>query len=239
MSVATAFSCVSLRAGPPLDDRSSAMRTVTIGFLTLLLSACGAGAGEPDGLYLMTRMVYGGSLETTAYRFDDGTVVRNPIAPEQQKPQDVGSYTLDGANLTMRFGEDESSSEVESGDEGCFFWDMGNFCPVGEFDQDTLDGSFSGGASAGFGAVTSTVTVVFRPDGSYTLASLGSVSTSEGSAGGSGGESGRHELDRNLLTLTPDGGASRSLTTFPYDDGSEGAQPRRIFFGGGMLKRQD
>lgn len=239
MSVATAFSCVSQRAGRPPGHRSSAMRTVTISFLMLLLAACGAGAGEPDGLYLMTRMVYGGSLETTAYRFDDGTVVRNPIAPDQQKPEDVGSYTADGASLTMRFGDSETTSEVESGEQGCFFWDMGNFCPVGEFDQDVLDGTYSGGASAGFGAVTSVVTVVFRPDGSYTLSSLGSVSTSEGSAGSGGGESGRYEIDGNLLTLTPDGGASRSLTTFPYDDGSEGAQPRRMFFGGGMLKRQD
>lgn len=239
MSVSTAFPCVSLRAGRPLYDRSTAMRTLTIGSLMLLLAACGAGAGEPDGLYLMTRMVYGGSLETTAYRFEGGKVVRNPIAPEQQKPEDVGSYTSDGANLTMRFGDAETTSEVESGDEGCFFWDMGNFCPVGEFDEDALDGTYSGGASAGFGAVTSVVTVTFRPDGSYSLSSLGAVSTSEGSAGSSGDETGRYEIDGNLLTLTPDGGASRSLTTFPYDDGSEGAQPRRMFFGGGMLKRQD
>jgi hypothetical protein len=214
------------------------MRMIVIGSL-FLLSACGAGAGEPDGLYLMTRMVYGGSLETTAYRFDDGRVVRNPIAPEQQRPGDVGTYAVDGASMTMTFGDDASSSEVESGDGGCFFWDMGNFCPVGSFDDETLDGTYSGGASAGGGMVASVVTVTFRADGSYTLSSLGSVSTAEASAGSAGGESGRFEIDGNLLTLTPDGGAARSLTTFPYDDGSEGAQPRRIFFGGGMLKRQD
>jgi hypothetical protein len=215
------------------------MRLLTIAFVTLLLSACGANAGQPEGLYLMTRMVYGGSLETTAYRFDDGSVVRNPIAPEQQKPDDAGSYVLDGSSMTMTFGASSSTSEIESSDGGCFYWDMGSFCPVGEFDDDTLDGTFTGGASAGFGAVASAMTVSFRPDGTYTLSSIGSVSTSEGSAGSSAGESGRYEIDGNLLTLTPDGGETRSLTTFPYDDGSEGAQPRRMFFGGGMLKRQD
>jgi hypothetical protein len=213
------------------------MRTLILGLALFLLSACGAGAGEPDGLYLMTRMVYGGSLETTAYRFDDGTVVRNPIAPELQNPRDVGSYTIDGANLSMVFGDDASTSDVEPGDAGCFFWDMGNFCPVGEFEDDTLEGTFSGGASAGFGAVTSAMTIVFRADGTYSLSSIGSVATPEGSAGSSDEETGSYAIDGNLLTLAPNGGAARSLTTFPYDDGSEGAQPRRMFFGGGMLKR--
>ena len=215
------------------------MRMLTTGFAILLLAACGASAGQPDGLYLMTRMVYGGSLETTAYRFDDGTVVRNPIAPDQQSPGDVGTYVVDGANLSMTFGDEVSTNDIESSDGGCFYWDMGSFCPVGEFDDDVLDGTFTGGASAGFGAVASAMTITFRADGSYTLSSIGSVSTSAGSAGSSSGEGGRYEIDANLLTLTPDGGAARSLTTFPYDDGSEGAQPRRIFFGGGMLKRQD
>ena len=116
---------------------------------------------------------------------------------------------------------------------------MGNFCPVGAFDDDTLDGTYTGGASAGFGAVSSAMTVTFRDDGTYTLSSIGAVVTSEGSAGSTGEESGTYEIDGNLLTLTPQGGDARELTTFPYDDGSEGEQPRRLFFGGGMLKRQD
>jgi hypothetical protein len=214
------------------------MRAAALAVMVFAVSAC-AGAGEPDGLYLMTRMVYGGSLETTAYRFDDGAVVRNPIAPELQKPDDVGTYSVDGASMTMTFAGNATTSDVEDGDSGCFFWDMGNFCPVGEFEDDALDGTFSGGASAGFGAVSSAMTVTFKPDGSYTLSSTGAVVTSEGSAGSSNEERGTYEIDGNLLTLTPESGAPRSLTTFPYDDGSEGAQPRRMFFGGGMLKRID
>lgn len=213
------------------------MRSSILGFGLLLLTGC--ASAEPDGLYLMTRMVYGGSLETTAYRFEDGAVIRNPIAPELQKPKDVGTYAIDGDKMTMTFGSDASESEVESGDGGCFFWDMGNFCPVGEFEDDTLDGTFAGGASAGFGAVMSSMTVTFRPDGTYSMSSTGSVTTSEGSAGSSGQENGTYEIDGTVLTLTPDGGEARSLTTFPYDDGSQGGYPRRMFFGGGMLKRQD
>lgn len=216
-------------------DKLSA-RSLAIALAVLPLSAC--GSGDPDGLYLMTRSAFGG-LTTEAYRFDDGAVVRNPIAPDEQRPEDVGTYAIDGDQMTMTFGGDATTSEVEPGDGGCFFWDMGNFCPVGAFEDDTLDGTFSGGASVGGGVVASVVTVTFSPDGSYTLSSLGSVSTADASAASGGEERGTYEIDGNLLTLTPEGGAPRSLTTFPYDDGSEGAQPRRIFFGGGMLKRQD
>jgi hypothetical protein len=213
------------------------MRSSILAFGFLLLTGC--ASAEPEGLYLMTRMNYGSSLETTAYRFEDGRVIRNPIAPELQKPEDVGTYAVDGDKMSMTFGGDTSESEIEAGDNGCFFWDMGNFCPVGEFEDDTLDGTFAGGASAGFGAVSSAMTVTFKPDGTYTLSSTGAVVTSEGTAGSTGQESGTYELDGTVLTLTPNGDAARSLTTFPYDDGSQGAQPRRMFFGGGMLKRQD
>ena len=212
------------------------MRSLSAIALALLLSACGAGAGEPDGLYLMTRYAFGG-LTTEAYRFDDGKVVRNPIAPEEQRESDVGTYVIDGENMTMTLGGDATTSTIEPGDSGCFFWDAGNFCPVEGFDDDTLDGTFTGGASAGGGAVSSVMTVTFTPDGTYTLSTLGSITTADTSAGSAGNETGTYSIDDTVLTLTPAGGKPRTLTTFPYDDGTEGVQPRRLFFGGGMLKR--
>jgi hypothetical protein len=218
------------------DFRHRSVRVLALAWLLLPLAGCGGGG--PEGLYLMTRTAFGG-LSTEAYRFDDGVVVRNPIAPDEQRPEDVGSYAIDGDQMTLTFGGDPSTAELEPGDDGCFFWDMGNFCPVGAFEDDTLDGTFSGGASVGGGVVASVVTITFAPDGSYTLSTQGSVSTADTSALSGAAERGSYEIDGNLLTLTPEGGTPRSLTTFPYDDGSEGAQPRRIFFGGGMLKRQD
>ena len=213
------------------------MRALFCGFALFLLSACGASAGQPDGLYLMTRYAFGG-LTTEAYRFDDGTVIRNPIAPEEQRPDDIGTYTIDGDTMVVTMGKNNpATSKIEPGDSGCFFWDAGNFCPVEGFDVDTLDGTFTGGASVGGGAVSSALTVTFEPDGTYKLSSIGAVSTSEGSAGSSRDEAGTYEIDGTVLTLTPAGGASRTLTTFPYDDGTEGEKPRRMFFGGGMLKR--
>lgn len=237
MSVSLPEPCVVPRAGPPLVQRGFAMRAVLTGFVIFVLSACGASAGQPDGLYLMTRYAFGG-LSTEAYRFDDGTVIRNPIAPEEQRAEDVGTYTVDGSKMTIAMGGNPpTTSDVEPGDSGCFFWDAGNFCPVEGFEVDTLDGRFTGGASVGGGAVASAMTATFEPDGTYTLSSIGSVSTSAGAAGSSREESGTYSIDDTVLTLTPAGGTPRTLTTFPYDDGTQGVQPRRMFFGGGMLKR--
>ena len=213
------------------------MRAVLSGVALFLLSACGASAGQPDGLYLMTRYAFGG-LSTEAYRFDDGTIVRNPIAPAEQREQDVGTYTVDGDSMTVTMGGGKpATSKVEPGDSGCFFWDAGNFCPVEGFDVETLDGRFTGGASVGGGAVSSAMTITFEPDGTYKLSSIGGISTAEASAGSSHEESGTYSIDDTVLTLTPNGGTPRTLTTFPYDDGTEGVKPRRMFFGGGMLKR--
>jgi hypothetical protein len=225
------------------------MRIVILTMVLLLLSACGARADGPHGLYLMTRFSVG-TLTLEAYRFTDGTVVRNPIAgigeierERAQRPQDVGSYRLDGDNLVMSFDGKPVSSTYERGDSGCFGWDAGSFCPVTTFAADTrIDGVYAGGASVGGGAVMSASTLTLRGDGSYSLSSIGSVATGTaeaGTVGSSREEQGRYRFDDNVLILTTAAGAERRYSSFPYDDGSAGPAPRRIYFGGGMLKRQN
>lgn len=224
------------------------MRIVLLAVMLLsLLSACGVGAGEPHGLYLMTRFSVG-TLTLEAYRFADGTVVRNPVAGVEaiaqeraQRPQDVGTYRIDGANLVMSLDGDVSSA-YERADGGCFNWDAGSFCPVEPFARGTrVDGVYTGGASVGGGAVMAASTVTFRADGTYSLSSVASVKTGTeaGTVGSSGNWQGRYRFDGNALILTPDTGAEQRYSSFPYDDGSPGPAPRRIYFGGGMLKRQN
>jgi hypothetical protein len=131
------------------------MRIVILTMVLLLLSACGARADGPHGLYLMTRFSVG-TLTLEAYRFTDGTVVRNPIAgigeierERAQRPQDVGSYRLDGDNLVMSFDGKPVSSTYERGDSGCFGWDAGSFCPVTTFAADTrIDGVYAGATAS-------------------------------------------------------------------------------------------
>lgn len=225
------------------------MRKISAVLLSVtLLLACSAQAGGPDGLYLMTRFAFG-SLETKAYRFEDGVVVMNPIRPSDavaderaQRPNDVGTYRIEGENLVVELGSTPTSAKFEPSDKGCFGWNGGIFCPVQPFDgSQTLDGTFEGGASVGGGAAMSSTTITFNDDGTYALSSTASFNmkseTSEVSTGGSGGERGTYALDGTALTLQPEGGEARVYSVFPYDDGTEGPAPRRLYFGGGMLKR--
>lgn len=212
---------------------------------------CGGG-GDPDGLYIMTRMGFG-SLNIEAYRFDDGNVVQNPVVPgdsldveaeRKVHPNDVGTYDIDGDEMTMKFGTSESKSKLERDGE-CFTWDMGIFCPVKPFDDDTIEGTFSGGVSAhGLGGsyAMNSRTITFKDDGTYTMDSAASFESSTDastvSGGSTGGEKGEYEIDGQVITFAPEGGEKRTLTAFPFDDGTEGPQPRRIYLGGTMLRHE-
>ena len=224
-------------------------------FALLGLAGCG-GASSSNDLYIMTRF-WGstGSLEIASYLFaDDGIVVRDPVTPadaldldaeRQVHPGNVGTYEWDGDTLTMTFDGKAQALEVER-DGDCFTRDMGIFCPVEGVDFETLDGTYGGGASislVGGGSASTAKTVRFKEDGTYTLDSAGSVSATSSassvSGGSSGTERGTYRFDGTVLSMTPEGGAERKLSTFAYDDGTEGKQPRRLYFGGTLLKRED
>jgi hypothetical protein len=218
------------------------MRKIALFTLVLLLGGCGGGV-EPDGLYIMTRYWPSSGLEIHGYRFADGAVVIDPIgedldAERKVHAKDVGTFRREGDDLAMTFDGKEQKAKFEKTDHGCFGWDAGSFCPVKPFASGTkLDGTFTGGASAGGGAVMSAMTITFKPDGTYELSSTGSVSTAVASGGSSSAERGTYTIDGTALTLKPEGGKERVVSTFPYDDGSKGPEPRRMYFGGGMLKR--
>jgi hypothetical protein len=216
--------------------------------LAAWIGACGAGGAEPNGLYLMTRYAFG-SLQVEAWRFTDGVAVRNPLGNAEQldaeraaHPHDVGTYRRDGDTLEIAMDGKPVKAPFEREDHGCFGWDAGAFCPVEGFGNDVeLDGRYSGGVSVRGAA--SSMTIEFKSDGTYALESAGSVSASSDrstfTGGGSGGEHGKYQLSGTLLTLKPEGGAERRISTFVYDDGTQGPAPRRMYFAGAMLKRQD
>jgi SAM-dependent methyltransferase len=250
------FTWVVLAAARPVTT-TGGMKMKTTGKIAAgILAAVGlatsgcAGGSDMDGMYMMTRAAFG-SLSIEAYRFEDGNVVRNPLVPgdsldveaeRKLHANDVGTFEVDGDEMTMTFGGSPSKSEVER-DGDCFMWDMGTFCRVEPFDDDTLEGTFSGGASArgSSGIAMNSRTIVFADDGTYTMESASSVSSlGEGTnvaAGSSGAEKGEYEIDGTVIRFRPEGGEERVLTAFPYDDGTEGEKPRRIFLGGTMLKR--
>ncbi|GAC1432437.1 MAG: hypothetical protein NVSMB6_30420 [Burkholderiaceae bacterium] len=209
-------------------------------------------SGKLDGLYFMTRFWVGSGLETAAYYFQNGVVVLNPaiggknldVAAERAvHPKGVGTYRLIGEQLTLTFDGSNKTAKFIDDKQGCFEWDTGSFCHVEIFKPGTtLNGTFTGGASVGGGALMSSTDITFKPDGSYQRGSAASFSATGRTTASSGGatsqEQGKYRIDGIALHLMPDGGKETVVTTFPYDDGTTGPAPRKIYFGGGMLSRK-
>jgi hypothetical protein len=199
----------------------------------------------------MTRFWPGSGLELATYYFHNGSVVLNPIAgghsldveaERAAHPKAVGTYRLANGQLTLTFPGSNQTAKFED-EKGCFGWDAGSFCPVEVFKPGTtLNTTFTGGASAGGGGVMSSTTITFKPEGTYqrdsvaTFTSSSSASTVSG--GSTGQESGRYRIDGTAMHLMPNGGKETVVTTFPYDDGTTGPAPRRVYFGGAMLSHK-
>ena len=206
--------------------------------------------GPKDGLYLMTRFL-GGSLEIKAYYFRDGRVSLRPIgdldsfdfdAAAKAQPDTVGTVAVKGETMAVTWGDGNVAEAKVEPDGECFTWNMGIFCPAKTFEAgERLSGTFEGGASGlpGLGSyVANSNTLVFKPDGTYTRGTVGSVVTADVSAGSTGSESGQYEIaGGTLLRLKPEGKPAYDVLTFPYDDGSGKAHPPRMYFNGTMLKR--
>jgi hypothetical protein len=197
-------------------------------------------------------MNMGSSLEISGWYFKNGQVSNRPTGniaafdfknASAKNPDKTGTYSISGKKMTIKWANGkQSTGDYEPGDHNCFYWDMGSFCPAEPFAKGAkLDGVFEGGASVGYGSVANVTQITFTSAGQYKLESVGTVKSeiSNGtqlSGGATGGESGTYQLSGTNLTLNG-GGKSRQVLAFPYDDGTKGPQPHRVFFDSIMLKR--
>lgn len=216
---------------------------------SLLYCNSAVAQGSLDGLYLMTR-ISGSSLEVATYLFHNGTLIKNPIsssgspnldAERAIHPNDVGTYKLQGGQLTFTFPNSNQQSRFEQMTGG-FGWDAGIFSPVEIFKSGaTLDGTFTGGNSVGGGALMTSSDITFHRDGTYQSGMITSFDskgrTSEVSGGSKRSEHGKYRIDGTALHMTPDGGKESVFSTFPWDDGTTGPAPRAIYFSGTMMTR--
>ena len=230
------------------------LRVCLMACLALVVAPFESQAAEPKGIYMMTRMVMGSSLQIEGWYFKNGQVAENPRgdvarfdfkAAAAEAPGSTGTFTISGKNMTVSWANGKKATgNYQPGDHGCFYWDMGSFCPVEPFGKNQkLDGVFTGGASAGSGRVANATTLTLMSSGQYQLEQVGSVTSAPSAgtqlqAGSSGGDAGTYDLSGTVLILKSASGKSRHVLTFPYDDGTKGPQPRRMFFDGAMLKRQ-
>jgi hypothetical protein len=181
-----------------------------------------------SGLYFMTRFWVGSGLEMATYRFQGGSVVRNPIGQDLEAeralhPADAGTFQLQGSQLVHNLaGKHTATFEVM--DHGCFGWDAGIFCPVEVFPRGaTLEGTFEGGASASAGGNSpiASTQITFRRDGTYDLGSAVSFSTkgskTETSGGSTSSARGTYRIEGTAMHMTPEGGNESIVSTFPLE----------------------
>ncbi len=216
---------------------------------SLLYSNTAVAQGNLDGLYLMTQ-TSGSDLETATYLFHNGTLVKNPISSSRTPnldaeraihPNDVGTYRLQGGQLTFTFPNGSRQAPLEQMNGG-FGWDGRIFSPVEVFKPGaTLDGTFTGGNSVGAYTLVSNSDITFHPDGTYESGTVTSFDSkgrkSEVTGGSQRSEHGRYRIDGTALHMTPDGGKESVFSTFPWDDGTTGPAPRAIYFSGIMMTR--
>jgi hypothetical protein len=214
-----------------------------------LAVAAPALAQPQDGLHLMTKLDRGGRLETAAFLFRRGEVVRNPVGgtaafdfaeARRRAPGRVGTYERRGERLVIRWGDGTEAGGRFRPDPPCFEWDVAIFCPVQPFAPGArLDGSFEGGTG---GRQVRTTTIRFRADGRYEASRIftGSISmrNSEEDLSSVADEAGTYMLAGDTLTLQPAGKPARRGIAFPYDTGTPGPQPRGLYFDGMMMLRQ-
>lgn len=208
--------------------------------------------GRPVGLYWMSRYQPSlRSLELAVWYFaPDGTVYRDLrygfSADDLARPAGGrGSATREERTLRIQWQDGTTSSAHLEQDRTGFTWDMGIFSPISGFaDPGELPGTYSGSVGSagpdGSGVVPQRLTL--NTDGTFLWEGVAFQADGNMPAGrlehSSGATSGRWMLDGHSLTLTASSGVAVRRFAFPDDDERTVVRPDRLFFDGGMLKRQ-
>ena len=163
-------------------------------------------------------------------------LVSQPLATRYE-----GSYWIEGQELVMAWAEGGKvwRSKYEGHEKsiviGNAFASRQTPFPRGW----RLEGSYQGGASIG-GGTSSSSSLNFRRDGTYTRGSGVAVVTqgrsSAVTAGGTAAGAGTYEFDGFTLTLR-ENGVERRLTVFPFGPRDAAGRPEHIFYEGLMIKR--
>ncbi len=215
------------------------MKRLFLALSLVLLAAPVLAQAQPSGLYLFTR-VWSGSLEIDGFLFDGNSVVRSPVGQggDDAPAEDRGTVAVNGGTMTIAWGDgsnDEGSFSPDA--SGCFSYDGGLFCPAKRYAGETLDGTFSGGASIP-GAISS-FTVTFNGDGTFRSNGLSQFFVGDGSTGSTSEDTGRYSIGDTAITFSGVNSETWSVTSFPYHDDYEGGEnPNRIYLGGLILTRQ-
>ena len=193
-----------------------------------LLGISEVSAESLDGLFLQMKFAFG-RLEESHYFFTpagrymngvpDGTLDAAGMDRACAQPRGVcGTYQVAGSQLLLAPGKGRPETHpFERGADGNLKLD-GLFAKhVDKFAAGTkLEGKY--GRSAGAGAVSAASTYIFNADGTFSMTSLGAVSTQQGVGKSETSASGTYRLAGNTLELSS-GGNTKRIVAYPYDLG--------------------
>lgn len=214
----------------------------------------GSGGNPLEGAYLQV-IVY--TYPYSSYQFVSWFFTRNgrfsqqpqggvslaELSGKEKASKYEGTYTVQGEKLILNWA-DGRTPWVMTGYKSSQLLPIG----AGATRQSAFpkgwrfDGSYEGGASAGGGSMSSSNTLNFRRDGTYTRGSVVNVSstgrTTEVTGGVTGGATGTYQFDEYSLTLR-ENGTERKYTVFAYGARDGAGRPEQIFWEGLLVKRLD
>ena len=210
-------------------------------FAMLVMTACDnaqSSAITPEAskgtLYLRTYMwtgAYGTSLDISwLYLGNDGVIVRNPkhgvdpldVAKEKaDNAKNTGTWNMEGNKILVSWSDGKQMSwsfEKEKGvvssiDGGIVTVQSG--MPAGY----RLEGKYA--ALSVLPNVSNSQTIVFKNDGTFSMNSTGTVTTSDVSGVASSDKEGKYTITGNTLTLTFGNGEIKKSVITIWDTGNE------------------
>jgi hypothetical protein len=214
-----------------------------------------SGAMTPiEGVYLTVRTsMFGSSISTTTEawfftrngrfsRQPKGGVTLDALARRAEPGEGDGSYWVQDGQLVLAWADgrepwqSEYSGEPQSLTIGTSFASKWSGFPKGW----RFDGGYEGGASIGGGALSSSNTLIFKSDGTFSREGIVNVSSqgrsSAVSGGATGGAAGTYEFDQFSLTLR-ENGVEQSFTVFGWGERDAAGRPERLFWEGLMMDR--
>jgi PDZ domain len=242
-----------LPTAPAAGPARAAATAATARPATLAWPAVPPGAQTPiAGAFMTVRMWMNGAVTIEAWFFtSNGRFSRSPsggltlaeLAAKPDAGKEEGTYRIENGELIMDWADGRAPwrSSYEGHEKSLSIGGQFASRQSGFVRGWRLDGAYEGGASVGGGAVSSSNTLRFRLDGTFSRAGVVNISsigrTSEVSGGATSGASGTYEFDEFSLTLRENGAESR-VTVLMFGAVDQAGRPEQMFYGGGMLRRQ-
>lgn len=202
-----------------------------------MIPRSGSLDGLDDGVYLRTQM-FGSSLVTEVFQINGNQIARGPkkkLKENEFIPSNadkIGTIRTAENQVIIRWiGDSDEDRHRYKKNDRCPNFRGGIVCKVETFQPgERVSGTFRG--TIGSNALSQSVRLQLRQDGTYTLTRVGIVNAPSTGAVSEGVENGRYSLEASTLRLQPSNGGETEYLVFPYP----AKEPQFLWLGDRMLE---